>query len=239
MALDEHYCDFAPAAAGRPGAPRAGRLGGGAARGGRQRLRRRLPRLLNRCLGCVEACGSSSWGMARRQARARIAAASGPAANLSASGPAAAVVPRPRAGPASERLRDPTCPPARSSGSTRRRVSASSRARTARTSSCTRTPSRPGRRSSSPVSAWSSASSPDGAATRRCRCASSTRCRRWPPRTRQRSRKKPDELVPIIEDLIKLLDDVGEGLRRGRHPDRAESRKVASVLRAVAADLEG
>ena len=55
----------------------------------------------------------------------------------------------------------------------------------------------------------------------------------------ERSRKKPDELVPIIEDLIKLLDDVGEGLRRGRHPDRAESRKVASVLRAVAADLEG
>jgi CspA family cold shock protein len=54
----------------------------------------------------------------------------------------------------------------------------------------------------------------------------------------ERSRKKPDELIPIIEDLIKLLDDVGEGLRRGRHPDRAESRKVASVLRAVAADLE-
>jgi CspA family cold shock protein len=55
---------------------------------------------------------------------------------------------------------------------------------------------------------------------------------------REHSRKKPDDLVPIIEDLIKLLDDVGEGLRRGRHPDRAESRKVASVLRAVAADLE-
>ena len=52
------------------------------------------------------------------------------------------------------------------------------------------------------------------------------------------SRKKPDEMVPIIEDLIKLLDDVGEGLRHNRHPDRAESRKVASVLRAVAADLE-
>ena len=54
----------------------------------------------------------------------------------------------------------------------------------------------------------------------------------------EQKRKKPDEMVPIIEDLIKLLDDVGEGLRRGRHPDRAESRKVASVLRAVATDLE-
>jgi len=51
-------------------------------------------------------------------------------------------------------------------------------------------------------------------------------------------RKKPDELVPIIEDLIKLLDDVSDSLHAGRHPDRAESRKVASVLRAVAADLE-
>jgi CspA family cold shock protein len=44
--------------------------------------------------------------------------------------------------------------------------------------------------------------------------------------------------VPIIEDLIKLLDDVSTSLRRGRHPDRAVSRKVASVLRAVATDLE-
>ena len=52
------------------------------------------------------------------------------------------------------------------------------------------------------------------------------------------SRKKPDELVPIIEDLIKLLDDVSTGLRHGRHPDRPMARKVASVLRAVATDLE-
>ena len=52
------------------------------------------------------------------------------------------------------------------------------------------------------------------------------------------SRKKPDEMVPIIEDLIKLLDDVSNSLRRGRYPDRAVSRKVASVLRAVAGDLE-
>ena len=37
----------------------------------------------------------------------------------------------------------------------------------------------------------------------------------------EQKRKKPDELVPIIEDLIKLLDEIGEGLRHGRHPDRA------------------
>ena len=40
------------------------------------------------------------------------------------------------------------------------------------------------------------------------------------------SRKKPDELVPIIEDLIKVLDDVSNALRHGRYPDRAEGRKV-------------
>jgi CspA family cold shock protein len=53
------------------------------------------------------------------------------------------------------------------------------------------------------------------------------------------TRKKPDDLVPIIEDLIKLLDGVSEGLRHGRHPDKSTARKVATVLRAVATDLEG
>ena len=51
-------------------------------------------------------------------------------------------------------------------------------------------------------------------------------------------RKKPDELVPIIEDLIKLLDDVSNSLRRGRYPERAESRKIAGLLRAFADNLD-
>ncbi|HEX6755310.1 MAG TPA: cold-shock protein [Mycobacteriales bacterium] len=51
-------------------------------------------------------------------------------------------------------------------------------------------------------------------------------------------RKPPDELAPMVEDLIKLLDGVSNSLHRGRHPDRAASRKVATVLRAVADDLE-
>lgn len=53
------------------------------------------------------------------------------------------------------------------------------------------------------------------------------------------TRKKPDDLVPIIEDLIRLLDGVGNGLRHGRHPDRQSAAKVAAVLRAVATDLDG
>jgi len=52
------------------------------------------------------------------------------------------------------------------------------------------------------------------------------------------TRKSPDELTPIVEDLIKLLDDVSNTLRRGRHPDRSHARKVATVLRAVADDLD-
>ena len=52
------------------------------------------------------------------------------------------------------------------------------------------------------------------------------------------ARKDPDDMSVIVEDLIKLLDGIGNGLRRGRYPDRKVGQKVASVLRAVADDLE-
>jgi len=52
------------------------------------------------------------------------------------------------------------------------------------------------------------------------------------------SRKKPDEMIVIVEDLIKLLDDISTTYRRGKHPDAREARKIASVLRAVADDIE-
>ena len=58
------------------------------------------------------------------------------------------------------------------------------------------------------------------------------------PSLAKAQRKPPDELAVLIEDLIKLLDGVSNSLHRGRHPDRAASRKVATVLRAVADDLE-
>jgi CspA family cold shock protein len=53
------------------------------------------------------------------------------------------------------------------------------------------------------------------------------------------SRKPADDLAVIVEDLIKLLDGVGNTLRRGRYPDKAAAGRTAAVLRAVAADLEG
>jgi CspA family cold shock protein len=51
-------------------------------------------------------------------------------------------------------------------------------------------------------------------------------------------RKKPDEMVTIIEDLIKLLDSLSNTYRRDRQPEQRAARQVASVLRGVADDLD-
>jgi CspA family cold shock protein len=45
-------------------------------------------------------------------------------------------------------------------------------------------------------------------------------------------------MAVIVEDLIKELDQVGNGLRRGRYPDKAKAGKIAAVLRAVADEIE-
>ena len=52
------------------------------------------------------------------------------------------------------------------------------------------------------------------------------------------ARKKPDEMVLIVEDLIKLLDGVSNTYRRGKHPDGKDAKKIGAVLRAVADDIE-
>ena len=51
-------------------------------------------------------------------------------------------------------------------------------------------------------------------------------------------RKKPEEMVTIVEDLIRLLDGVGEGYRRGRSPDPKMAAPVAKLLRALADELD-
>lgn len=51
-------------------------------------------------------------------------------------------------------------------------------------------------------------------------------------------RKPVDDMAVIVEDLIKLLDAVGNNLRRGRYPDPRRAHQAATVLRAVADDLE-
>lgn len=54
----------------------------------------------------------------------------------------------------------------------------------------------------------------------------------------QARRKTPDEMTPIVEDLIRLLDGIGEAYRHGRHPDRTTAKPVAKLLRALADELE-
>jgi CspA family cold shock protein len=59
-----------------------------------------------------------------------------------------------------------------------------------------------------------------------------------PPSVVRAKRKKPDEMVVIVEDLIKLLDGISTTYRRGKHPESRDARKIAAVLRAVADDLD-
>ena len=51
-------------------------------------------------------------------------------------------------------------------------------------------------------------------------------------------RKAPDEMVSIVEDTIRLLDNVGETYRHGRHPDSKTAKPTAKLLRALADELE-
>jgi CspA family cold shock protein len=51
-------------------------------------------------------------------------------------------------------------------------------------------------------------------------------------------RKKPADMVNIIEDLYALLENVEGAYRAGRHPDAKVGKPTAKVLRALADELE-
>ena len=54
------------------------------------------------------------------------------------------------------------------------------------------------------------------------------------------ARRPADELQVMVEDTIKLIElKVQPSLRRGKHPDRETGKKVATILRAIADELEG
>jgi CspA family cold shock protein len=53
------------------------------------------------------------------------------------------------------------------------------------------------------------------------------------------ARKPAEEMATIIEDVIKLLDGIGNSYRRGRHPEQKQAEKVAALLHAVADDIRG
>lgn len=58
------------------------------------------------------------------------------------------------------------------------------------------------------------------------------------PSVAKAKRRPVDEMVVVVEDLIKVLDKVGNDLRRGRYPEKDRAGKYAQLLRAVADDLE-
>ena len=59
-----------------------------------------------------------------------------------------------------------------------------------------------------------------------------------PPSVVRATRKPAEEMAPLVEDLIKVLDRVSNSLRRGHYPDRAEARRVAGLMRAFADNLD-
>ena len=60
-----------------------------------------------------------------------------------------------------------------------------------------------------------------------------------PPSVAEARRRPAEELHGLIEDMIKLLEaKVQPDLRRGRYPDRKNTKRVADVVRAVARELD-
>ncbi|MGC2939367.1 MULTISPECIES: cold-shock protein [unclassified Brevibacterium] len=54
-----------------------------------------------------------------------------------------------------------------------------------------------------------------------------------------KARRRPAvDMAVMVEDVIKVLDDLNNGLQHGRYPDPTHGNKVASLLRAIADDLE-
>ncbi len=59
-----------------------------------------------------------------------------------------------------------------------------------------------------------------------------------PPSVSKALRKKPEEMVNIVEDLMKLLENLEQTFRRGRHPEPRSAKQTAQLLRALAGELE-
>ncbi|EKU95306.1 cold-shock protein [Actinobaculum massiliense] len=51
------------------------------------------------------------------------------------------------------------------------------------------------------------------------------------------NRRSPEDMVPVVEDLIQLLDRASNQLRRGRYPEGG--RRLARALRTLADEFDG
>lgn len=54
------------------------------------------------------------------------------------------------------------------------------------------------------------------------------------PSVARAHRRPAEDMVPIVEDLIRELDRASGELRRGRYPDKGRGEKLAQVLRVLA-----
>jgi CspA family cold shock protein len=68
--------------------------------------------------------------------------------------------------------------------------------------------------------------------------ALSVRILEAPPSLAKLARKPADEMSVIVEDLIRLLDNISGGLKRGKHPEPAQGKKIAALLRKLAEELD-
>jgi CspA family cold shock protein len=59
-----------------------------------------------------------------------------------------------------------------------------------------------------------------------------------PPSVSKALRKKPEDMVNIVEDLMKLLESLEQTYRRSRHADARSAKQTAVLLRALADELE-
>ncbi|MGN6722478.1 MAG: cold-shock protein [Marmoricola sp.] len=55
---------------------------------------------------------------------------------------------------------------------------------------------------------------------------------------RNASRKQPEDMVTIVEDLMRVLEGVEHAYRAGRHPDPKTAKPVAKLLRGLADELD-
>jgi len=59
-----------------------------------------------------------------------------------------------------------------------------------------------------------------------------------PPSVAKAGRKDAEDLAILLEDVIKLLDGYSNSLRRGRYPDDNQSKKLVTVLRHIADQID-
>jgi CspA family cold shock protein len=52
------------------------------------------------------------------------------------------------------------------------------------------------------------------------------------------SRKPAEQMAIIVEDLIRLLDTFGGSLKHGKYPESSHGKKIATLLRKLADELD-